>query len=76
MKNKKTRFLACLLCVSVLLSTGYFSGGFGALADAIHKWTNKAEDLVSKDTSFELGSKENPMLILEIVPSPELAQIG
>lgn len=76
MKNKKTRFLACLLSVCVLLSTGYFSGGFGALADAIHKWTNKAEDLVSKDTSFELGSKENPMLILELVPSPEMAQIG
>lgn len=82
MKNKKTRFLACLLCVSVLLSTGYFSGGFGAMADAIHGWmVNESEleslsNILNKKLDSPLGSVDNPMLVLEIVPSPEMAEIG
>lgn len=76
MKNYVKRFVSIVLCICMLAGMIFTGGGLEALADSMNIGTTDAENLNPKNLSAELGTAENPLTILEIVPSYEMAQIG
>lgn len=77
MKNYVKRIVSIALCICMLAGMICTGGGFEALADSMN-----GESTISKQNSLKtnenavLGTEENPLIVLEIVPSYEESQIG
>ncbi len=73
-KGNKKKVLAGLLGLVLLIGLGLYGGNF--FGKAAKKGTVETISYQTKDATKEVGSKENPFTVLEIVPSKDMAAFG
>lgn len=77
MKYIRKRIISMLVCVGILLGLIAQSGGVSALATSLNNGTIKGNGIVYKlNPQAELGTEDNPFVVLEIVPTLDQAQFG
>ncbi len=73
-KGKQKKVLAILLGLVLLIGLGLYGGNF--FGKAAKQGTVETISYQTKDATKEVGSKENPFTVLEIVPSKDMAAFG
>lgn len=77
MKSVKKRIVSILMCVCILLGMIVQGGGFELFALSLNRAIiGTTETQYKNNASAELGTEDNPLTILEIVPVHNAAQIG
>lgn len=81
MKSRTKKITAIAVCICVLLGFVIQGGGIRALATALNQAIRGSEientsNYYKTNIKARLGSEENPLIILEIVPTEDQALWG